>query len=180
MKIDTTRIEVYAEMSAEDKLKALEEYEIDIPKDNSEEVKNLKESLSKANSQAAEWKRQFREKQTEQERAEAERAEAEKAKDERLAELERIVSVGEYTNKCMALKFEPDLAAKTAGALADGNMDALFDCLKEFVDATTQRLQNEALNRQPGLSAGTPPTKANADDEFTAKLCRYAGLSAHR
>ena len=149
-------------------------------KSGNSEVDKLKALLSKANGEAAEYKRQLRLKQTEQERAEAERAEAEKAKDERLAELERIVSVGEYTNKCMALKFEPDLAAKTAGALADGNMDALFDCLKEFVDATTQRLQNEALNRQPGLSAGTPPTKANADDEFTAKLRRYAGLSAHR
>ena len=149
-------------------------------KSGNSEVDKLKALLSKANGECAEYKRQLRAKQTEQERAEAERAEAEKAKDERLAELERIVSVGEYTNKCMALKFEPDLAAKTAGALADGNMDALFDCLKEFVDATTQRLQNEALNRQPGLSAGTPPTKANADDEFTAKLRRYAGLSAHR
>lgn len=149
-------------------------------KPDNAEVEKLKRLLSKANSEANSYKEQLRAKQTEQERAEAERAEAEKAKDERLAELERIVSVGEYTNKCMALKFEPDLAAKTAGALADGNMDALFDCLHEFVDATVQRVQNELLNRQPGLSAGTPPTKANADDEFTAKLRRYAGLSAHR
>lgn len=149
-------------------------------KSGNSEVDKLKALLSKANGEAAEYKRQLRLKQTEQERAEAERAEAEKAKDERLAELERIVSVGEYTNKCMALKFEPDLAAKTADALADGNMDALFDCLQEFVDATVQRVQNELLNRQPGLSAGTPPTKANADDDFTAQLRRYAGLPAHR
>ena len=64
--------------------------------------------------------------------------------------MERIVSVGEYTNKCMALKFEPDLAAKTADALADGNMDALFDCLHEFVDATVQRVQNEAIEPPAG------------------------------
>ena len=31
MRIDTAKIENYAEMSVEDKLKALEEYEIEIP-----------------------------------------------------------------------------------------------------------------------------------------------------
>ena len=69
MKIDTTKIAGYAEMSAEEKLKALEEYEIETPHDNGDEVTKLKNALSKANSDAAEWKRQFREKQTEQERA---------------------------------------------------------------------------------------------------------------
>ena len=95
MKIDVSKIVGYEEMSAEDKLKALEEYEFDVPKDNSEEVKNLKESLSKANSQAAEYKRQWREKQSEAERAEAERAEREKAVEEELKSLRRDKTVSE-------------------------------------------------------------------------------------
>ena len=61
MKI-TEKITGYAEMSAEEKLKALEEFEIETPKDSNEEVTKLKAALSKANSDAAEWKRQFREK----------------------------------------------------------------------------------------------------------------------
>ena len=62
-KINTAAIEGYAEMSAEDKLKALEEYEFETPapKEN-EEVTKLKTALSKANSEAADWKRQLREK----------------------------------------------------------------------------------------------------------------------
>ena len=124
------------------------------------EVDKLKAALSKANSEAAEYKRQLREKQSTSEREAAERAEKEKADAERLAELERIVAVTDYEKKCLALNFEPDLAAQTANALADGNMDAMFDCLKAFVEATTTRLNNEALNRQPGLSAGTPPNKS--------------------
>ena len=62
MKIDTTKITGYAEMSAEEKLKALEEFEIVIPKPDTDEADKLKAALSKANSEAAEWKRQFREK----------------------------------------------------------------------------------------------------------------------
>lgn len=144
------------------------------------EVEKLKRLLSKANSEAASYKEQLRAKQTETERAEAERAEKEKADAERLAELERIVAVSGYEKKCLALNMDADLAGKTAAALADGDMDSVFDCLKAFVEATVKRLNNEALNRQPGLSAGIPPTKNNTEDEITAKLRRYAGLPVHR
>ena len=155
----------------------------DKPKDEkpvNAEVEKLKAALSKANGEAAEYKRQLREKQSEAERAEAERQEADKALRDELETLRKEKRVSDYTGKCLALNFEADLAAQTANALADGNMDGLFDCLKAFVEATTTRINNEALNRQPTLSAGTPPTKGNTEDEVTAKLRRYAGLSSHR
>lgn len=144
------------------------------------EVDKLKAALSRANSQAAEYKRQLREKQTETERVEAERAEQDKAMREELETLRKEKRVSDYTARCVALNMEADLAAQTANALSDGNMDAVFDCLRQFVDATEKRLNNEALNRQPGLSAGVPPTANSVTDEETAKLRRYAGLPAHR
>ena len=144
------------------------------------ELEKLKAALSRANSEAAEYKRALREKQTEKERADAERAEADKALREELETLRKEKRVSDYTGKCLALNMDADLAGKTANALADGDMDSVFDCLKAFVEATKTRLNNEALNRQPGLSAGVPPTKGNTEDEITAQLRRYAGLSSHR
>lgn len=144
------------------------------------EVERLKAALSRANSQAAEYKRALREKQSETERTEAERAEQEQAMREELETLRKEKRVSDYTGKCLALNMDAELAGKTANALADGDMDSVFDCLKAFVEATTTRLNNEALNRQPGLSAGTPPTKGNTEDELTARLRRYAGLPGHR
>lgn len=149
-------------------------------KTDSTEVEKLKRLLSKANAEASNYKQQLREKQTETERAEAERAEQEKAMREELQTLRHEKAVSDYMGRCMALNFDADLAAKFANAYADGDADAVFDCLKAFVDATTTRLSNEALNRQPTLSAGTPPTKANTEDELTAQLRRYAGLPVHR
>lgn len=151
----------------------------DTPKPDNAEVEKLKEALSRANSQAADYKRQLREKQTEQERAEAERLEAEKAKDARLAELERTVAITDYTNKCLALDFDAELATQTANAFADGNMESVFDCLKQFVEATKTKLANEALNRQPPLSAGTPPTSNNIDTE-TEQLRHWMGAPNYR
>jgi hypothetical protein len=144
------------------------------------EIAKLKAALSKASSDAAEWKRQLREKQTADEREKAERAEQEQAMREELETLRKEKRVSDYTARCVALNMDAELAAQTANALADGNMDSVFDCLKAFVEATKTRLNNEALNRQPGLSAGIPPTKGNTEDEITAQLRRYAGLPVHR
>ena len=144
------------------------------------EVEKLKAALSRANGEAAEYKRQLREKQTEAERAEADRIEQEKAMREELETLRKEKAVTEYTNRCLALDFGEELAAKTANAIADNDMDSMFEYLKAFVAETKTRLENEALNRQPALSAGVPPTtKATADAEME-KLRRYAGLPAHR
>jgi hypothetical protein len=54
MKIDTAKIENYAEMTAEEKLAALEAYEFETPAPKEpEDVTKLKAALSKANSDAA-------------------------------------------------------------------------------------------------------------------------------
>lgn len=176
MKIDVTKIDGYENMSAEDKLKALEEYEFDTPKDNSEEVKNLKESLSKANSQAAEWKRQFREKQTEAERAEAERAEREKAVEEELKTLRRDKSVSGYVAQCLALGYSAELAQKAAEAMADGNTAEILACQQTFLEVKQKELEAAALNKQPTITSGSPPTAKQADHDAINRERAWFGL----
>lgn len=176
MKIDTSKITGYAEMSAEEKLKALEEYEIEAPKDNSNEVTNLKEALSKANSQAAEWKRQFREKQTEQERAEAERAEREKAVEEELRGLRRDKTVSGYVANCLALGYDKELAQRAAEAMADNDAAGILSCQQEFLEKTKKELEATALNRQPTLTPGSPPTAKQAELDAINERRKWVGL----
>lgn len=176
MKIDTSKITGYAEMSAEEKLKALEEFEIEAPKDNSAEVTNLKEALSKANSQAAEWKRQFREKQTEQERAEAERAEREKAVEEELRSLRRDKAVSGYVAQCLALGYNKDLALRAAEAMADGDAASVLACQQDFLENKKKELEAAALGKQPPITPGKPPNGESDDDKLAATMMKYAGL----
>ena len=176
MKIDTSKIDGYAEMTAEDKLKALEEYEIETPKDNSEEINKLKASLSKANSDAAEWKRQFREKQSEQERAEAERAEREKAVEDELRTLRRDKTVSSYLAQCLALGYDKELALKAAEAMADNDAAKIMECQSEFLDAKKKEYEAAALNKQPTLTSGAPPTAKQAEQDETNKIRHYFGL----
>ena len=149
---------------------------VKIDKADTAEVEKLKRLLSKANSEAASYKEQLRAKQTETERAEAERAEQEQAMREELETLRKEKRVSDYTGKCLALNMDADLAGKTANALADGDTESVFDCLRAFVEATKTRLNNEALNRQPGLSAGTPPTTNTAVKSEEDKIRGWMGL----
>jgi hypothetical protein len=136
----------------------------------------LKASLSRANSQAAEYKRQRNEALDKSKLAEVERAEKEQAMREELETLRKEKRVSDYTARCVALNMDAELAGKTAAALADGDMDSVFDCLKDFVDATVTRLNNEALNRQPNLSTGTPPTTNTAVKSEDDKIRQWMGL----
>ena len=178
MKIDTAKIIGFDEMSVEDKLKALTEYEFETPaqKDNSDEVTKLKTALSKANSQAADYKRQLAEKQTAAERAEAERKEREAAVEEELRTLRRDKTVAGYVSSCLALGYEKELAQRAAEAMADNDAATIMACQQEFLETKQKELEVAALNKQPGLSVGTPPTSKQVEVESQNKLRRYMGL----
>ena len=177
-KINVASIEGYESMTAEEKIAALESYEFEAtkPEKDDAEVVKLKNALSNANSQAAEFRRQLREKQTEQERAEAERAEAEKAKDERLRELERKITVGDYLANCLSLGYEKGLAQRAAEAMADNDAAAIMECQREFLEAKTKELEAAALNKQPTLTPGAPPSGKSAEELAEDKMRKYFGL----
>lgn len=177
MRIDTAKIENYETMSAEDKLKALEAYEFEtpVPKEN-DEVTKLKAALSKANSDAAEWKRQFREKQTEAERAEAERKEHESAVEDELRTLRRDKSVSGYVAQYLALGYTQELALKAAEATADNDAATIMSCQQEYIEAKTKELEAAALNKQPSITPGAPPTAKDADKDAINKTRGYFGL----
>lgn len=178
MKFDTTKIEGFDNLSAEEKLAKLLEYEFDEPKpapaDNGE-IAKLKTALSKANSDAAEWKRQFREKQTEQERAEAERAEAEKALQDELSSLRREKTLSEYAKSCMSMGYDAAMATECAEAMADGRFSDVFAIQQRFLETKIREAEATALNRQPSLSAGMPPVAA-AEKAEENQYRSYFGL----
>ena len=176
-KINTAAIEGYAEMSAEDKLKALEEYEFETPAPKeSDEVTKLKNALSKANSDAAEWKRQFREKQTEAERAEAERKEHEAAVEDELRTLRRDKTVSGYIAQYLALGYTQELALKAAEATADNDAATIMSCQQEYLAEKTKELEAAALNKQPTITSGSPPTAQAAEADAYNKMRKAWGL----
>lgn len=175
-KIDTGTIPGFEEMSAEDKLNALLGYEFETPKPDNSEVERLKSSLSKANSEAAEWKRALREKQTEAEREAAERAEKEAEKDRLIEKYEAERRIDHYTKKFVEVGYDLDTATTMANALPPGVKDEYFAASKNFMETKTKEIESAALSKQPGLSVGTPPTTQTAEKDRMNELRKYAGL----
>ena len=177
MKVDVNRIAGFDEMSAEEKVKALLDFDIEVPvPKETDEVQKLKTALSRANSEASEWKKALREKQTEAERVEAERAEREKAVEEELRTLRRDKTVSGFVAQCLALGYENNLAQRAAEAMADNDAATIMACQQEFLETKQKELEVAALNKQPGLSVGAPPTAKVAEAEAQNKMRKAWGL----
>ena len=175
-KIDVASVENYANMTAEEKVAFFEAYEIPEvkPTNDGGEVEKLKTALSKANSEAANWKKQYRDKLTEQEKAEADRAERDKAKDEELETLRREKAIAGYKATYLGLGYDAELADKTAEAMANGDYDTVFANQKAFLDAQKKAIEAAALGKQPELTAGTPPKPENIEDKSVAAFRKAA------
>lgn len=167
MKItDVAKIENYETMSAEEKLAALEAFDFEVPKD--EGLEKLKNALNKASGEAAEYKRQLREKMSEAERAEAERAEAEKAMKDKIAALEAKETINALTTKYLGLGYTPELASATATAYANGDLETVFANQKIHEENLEAKVKNDFVNKQPNLSTGNPPSGSPEDKSVSA------------
>ncbi len=142
-----------------------------------EALNKQKKATDNASSDAASWKAKFRATQSEAERAEAERAEAERQLRAENEALKRDRTVSAYSNRALALGYDADLAAATAEAMANGNMDAVFDGIGQLIAAVKTKTATENLSRQPSLSTGTPPTASTVQKDEENKMRKWMGLN---
>ena len=162
MKIDVSTIEGYSEMTAEQKLSALENFNFADP-DYSGYVK--KELLDKASSDAAEWKKKYHSKLSEDEQAEIERKQALEEMQSELETLRRDKSVSSYTAELLSLGYENELAKETAEAMADGDFKKVFANQKKFKTNFEKTIRTEILGDTPRPD-GTGGTKNVTKADF--------------
>ena len=184
-KIDVSKIKGYAEMSAEDKVKALEALEYE---DNAAEVERLKNANDKLSSESAEWRRKHNALLSEDEKKKQEDAEKMTQMEKELAGLRKDKQVSEYKAKFLAQGYSEDLAASTATALADGDTAKVFANQQRFLDEYTKTIKAETLKGTPkppagGSSGGDDYTKlidsARENADMTA-LAYYTRLQAQQ
>lgn len=159
-KIDTSKIEGYEGMSAEQKLAALEGYEFDTSGMVS------KATLDKATGEAAEWKRKYNSTLSEAEQARIAAEEAQKATNDRLAELERKDKISTTKDQFIASGFSVDLALATAEAFVDGKMDVVLANTTKHATDVAAAAKDEALKGTPSPPAGGGAAKINYDEKI--------------
>lgn len=150
-KIDTSKITGYAEMSAEDKLKALEAFEYE---DNAAELEKQKAAVSKANSEAAEWKRKHNALLGEDEKKKQEQEEKFANMEKELSELREAKSASEYKAQLIGLGYAEDLASKTAKAMVAGDTMTVIANQQKFLDEYTKQVKADTLKKTPKPTPG--------------------------
>lgn len=154
---------------------------------NDAEVNRLKAALSKANSEAADYKKQLRTKQTDDEAAAAAQKEEHDNLVQENADLKRSIALSERKAKLLAMGYDETLATETATAMVDGDMDTVMKNQATFNESREKAIQAELMKKTPRPAAGSEGTggmdyakkieEAQASGDLTA-VAYYTRLKA--
>jgi hypothetical protein len=153
-KIDVSKIDGYETMTAEEKLAALEAFEYDDNSDAAAENEKLKKAKDDANKEAAEYKRQLKALQDQQKtgKNESDNTIAELTK--KVEELTRQNTISTYTAQYTALGYDTELAADTAIATVDGDVQKVFANQQKFLEQHDKDIKADILKQTPKPGQG--------------------------
>ena len=132
--------------------------DIELPTDNSAEIERLKNALSKSNSEAADFKKQLREKMTADEIKAKEDADKQEKLQSDYDALIKKVAISENKAKLLALGYEDKLATETAEAMANGELDKVFANQKKHLEAVEKKIRQDILKDTPKPDGGNTNT----------------------
>lgn len=174
-KVDISSIDGYESMTAEDKIKALESFEYN---DNSAELERYKSAVSKANSEAASWKRKHNELLSEDERKKQEQSDSIAQMQKELDELREGKKISEYKAKFIAQGYDETLAEDTAKAMATGNIEKVFANNQKFLDDYAKNVKADALKKTPRPASGQGKVGAANYDEKILNAQKSGDITA--
>lgn len=140
---------------------------VQMPKDNAAELAKLKDSVTRANSEAAKYKKELNDRLSEEEKKAKEDAEKwEKIEKER-NELLREKNISTHKAKFLENGYTADDAEKSATALVDGDFNTVFNLLGQFRSNLEKKFKAENIDKTPkpqgGGAESVPPTKEQFD-----------------
>jgi hypothetical protein len=118
------------------------------------EITKLKDMLSKANSEASDYKKQLKAKMSESEKAEAERQEMLQQMQTELDQLKAEKRIADIKANLVGLGYGGDLAVSSATALANGDLEAFFNDQKEFLTGYKNSILADAMKGTPNPVPG--------------------------
>ena len=165
MKIDTSKIDGFDGMNAEDKLAAL--LGLDIPEpDMTGWVK--KETFDAKATEAANLSKQLKSKLTEEEVKKAEEETARKELEEKYNQLLERTTIAENKAKYLSLGYDDKLAEDTAKALFAGDMDKVFANNAKHQADLEKKIKADVLKGTPKPDGAGSGEKSITKEQFNA------------
>ena len=151
MKINTGKIEGYDGMTLEQKLAALEAYEVEDPDYTGYVPKGV---FDKTASELATAKKELRDKMSADELKAREEADKIEALTRERDALLREKTIAGYKAKYLALGYDEKLATETAEAMASGDLDKVFESQRKHIEAVGKKIKAEVLQTTPKPEGG--------------------------
>lgn len=163
-------------MSVEDIEKALEG--IELPNDGSAEIERLRNALTKSNSEAADYKKQLRDKMSDDERKAKEDAEKMEDLQSKYDALLKESNISKNKARFLALGYDEALATETAEAMAEGDTDKVFAAQKKHLDSVEKKVREDVLKDTPKPTGGSGKGKSAEDIlKMTDSTARQAAIA---
>ena len=138
-----------------DALEKIEDSKSDQLQENESEISKLRDAVSKANSEAAKYRRQLTAKQSDAKAAEiSQKEEYEKLVQEN-TELKKSISISERKAELIGIGYEEKLANETATAMVDGNLDVVIANQKKYLDEQKKVIKAEHMKNTPRPKEGS-------------------------
>ncbi len=131
----------------------------------------LKKAQEKAASEAADFKKKYRETLSVQEKASLEKAEKEAEREEQFQALKRENQINKLEKNFILLGYSDEQAHKAATAQYDGDTESLFKIQSEVQQALVKQKEAEWLKSRPEPNAGN----GEGDDEEDPFLKGFNG-----
>ena len=119
------------------------------------EITNLRQALSRANSEAADYKKQLRSRQTAEEAAAAEQKSLMEQMAQENKDLKRSIAISEKTTQLLGIGYGAELASATALAMIDGDLDTVIKNQSTFLEAQKQNILAERMKNTPRPASGS-------------------------
>ena len=128
---------------------------IDMPTDGSAEIERLRNALSKSNSEAADYKKQLREKMSAEELKAKEDAEKWEEMEKNYNALLKKDAISTNKAKLLALGYDEKLAEETATAMVEGDTEKVFANQKLHLDSVEKKVRADVLKDTPKPTGGS-------------------------
>jgi hypothetical protein len=145
--IDTSTIEGFDSMTAEQKVDALTKFNIPDSVDMSKYVE--KTLFDKTSSELADAKKTLKSKMTAEETAAAEAAKKQEELENKYNELLKSSTIANHTAKYLEMGYSAELAKATAEALFDGDMEKVFANQQKANEERDKRVKAELMRDNP-------------------------------
>lgn len=152
-KIDVSKIDGYAAMTAEQKIAALEAFDVEF--DTTGFVK--KDVYDKAASELSKLKKDLNE-----------QGKTAQSSDEKIKDLEKELSVMKLEKKFIANGYTEEDAAKAANAYYDGDTDTVFALQQKNIESVKKAAAADAMKKTPPPKNGK--SEGNSTTDYTKKI----------